>query len=342
MNDPILVEIVRGPLVESHHAGAVAVSDAKGRLILSLGDVARGVFPRSAVKGLQALPLVETGAADRYGLTDAEIALACASHRSEPAHVETARGALAKAGRDETCLECGVHWPSEEKVLRGMVERGETATQLHNNCSGKHSGFICTACGEGEDPKGYVKADHPVQRRIRLAMQEAMGVPLDERAMAIDGCSIPTYAAPLSAMAKAFARFGTGEGFDSTRAAAAKRIRAAVAAQPFMVSGTGKFDTVAMTALKERAFVKTGAEGVYCAALPELGLGVALKCDDGAGRAAEVVIANVIGTLLKLNDDERAVIDAAARPQISNWSKIRTGEMRPSAELEKALGAARI
>ena len=342
MTDPILVDVTRGDLVESSHAGALAVSDASGRLILALGDVSRGVFPRSAVKALQALPLIETGAADRYGLTDAEIALACASHRGEPLHVETARGALAKAGRDEACLECGVHWPSNEEVMRGLAQRGEKPTQLHNNCSGKHSGFICTACHEGEDPKGYVKPDHKVQRRVRAALSETMGVAIDDRAMGVDGCSIPTYATPLSATARAFARFATGEGFDSTRAQAAKRIRAAVAAHPFMVSGSGKFDTVLMGALKERAFIKTGAEGYYCAALPELGLGVALKCNDGAGRAAEVVMASVISALLPLNGDERKVVDSARRVTMSNWNKIVVGELRASLDLTKALEAARV
>ncbi|WP_342359074.1 asparaginase [Terrarubrum flagellatum] len=336
MNDPILVEVTRGPLVESRHVGALAISDGQGKLLLSLGDVERGVFPRSAVKGLQALPLVESGAADRYKLTDAEIALACASHRGEDAHVETARGMLAKAGRDEPCLECGAHWPGEE-VGRALSARGAKPTQLHNNCSGKHSGFVCTACHEGEDPRGYVKPEHPVQRRIRAAMSEIAGVALDERVMGVDGCSIPSYATPLSALARAFARFGSGETLDATRAAAAKRIRKAVAAQPFMVRGTGGFDTVVMEALRERAFTKTGAEGVYCAALPETGLGVALKCADGAGRASEIVMASVIASLLKLNDSERAVVDRARAPALKNWNGIHVGDMKPSAELMRVL-----
>ncbi|OJY38018.1 MAG: asparaginase [Rhizobiales bacterium 65-9] len=341
MNDPLLVEVSRGAQIESRHSGALAISDSGGRLLLALGEVSRGVFPRSAVKALQALPLIETGAADRYGLDDAEIALACASHRGEARHVATARGVLRKAGMDEPCLECGVHWPGDEETARDMARRGETPTQLHNNCSGKHSGFICVACHEGVAAKGYVRPDHPVQRRIRSVLRETTGDAIDDRAMAVDGCSIPTFAIPLAALARAFARFGTGETFDAARAQAAARIRAAVAAQPFMVRGTGGFDTVLMQALKQRAFTKTGAEGVYCAALPELGLGVALKCWDGAGRAAEVVMASVIARLLSLDDDERPVVEAAMTPKLKNWNGTEVGALSPSADLLRALEAAR-
>jgi L-asparaginase II len=337
MNDPVLVEVARGALVESRHVGALAVSDAQGALLLALGDVERPVFPRSAVKGLQALPLVETGAADRYGLTDAEIALSCASHRGEPAHVETARAMLAKAGRDEPCLECGVHWPSNEEVVRDLARRGERPSQLHNNCSGKHSGFVCTACAAGEDPAGYVMPDHPVQRRVRAALAEATGVAMHDRAQGVDGCSIPTYATPLAALARAFARFGTGEGLDATRAQAATRIRKAVAAHPFMVRGTGGFDTVVMGALGEHAFIKTGAEGVYCAAFPGRGLGVALKCADGASRASEVAMAATIAALLDLDKGARGVVGAAARPTLTNWNGIAVGALRASADLQTAL-----
>jgi L-asparaginase II len=335
MTNPILVDVARGPLVESQHAGALAVCDARGGVVIALGDVGRGVFPRSAVKALQALPLIETGAADRYGLTDAEISLACASHLGEPAHVATARGMLEKAGRDEPCLECGAHWPGGEEAAHALAARGEKPSQLHNNCSGKHAGFICTACAEREEPSGYVRPVHKVQRRIRAALEEIAGVAMDERAMAVDGCSIPTYATPLSALARAFARFGSGETFDPTRAAAARRIRAAVAAEPFMVRGTGRFDTVAMGALGERVFVKTGAEGVYCGAVPERGLGVALKCADG--RAAEAAMACVIGALLDLDADQRAVIDRARSPVLRNWKGVEVGRLRPSRELEAAM-----
>ena len=268
MPDPILVEVTRGGATESAHRGSIAVVDADGRSVFSLGEADRAVFPRSAVKALQALPLIETGAADRYGLTQAELALACSSHSGEPRHVEAAASMLAKAGRDATCLECGTHWPSNEQAARALAAAGKEPTALNNNCSGKHSGFICVACATGDDPRGYVRPDHPVQRRIKGVLEEMMGVSLPDAARGVDGCSIPTYASPLSGLARAFARLGTGRGLSPDRAAAAKRLREAVAAEPFMVAGSRRFDTNVMRALGDKVFTKTGAEGVYCAAFP--------------------------------------------------------------------------
>jgi L-asparaginase II len=331
MDNPVLVEVTRGPLVESRHRGAVSVVDAEGAAVLSLGDMDNRVFPRSAVKALQALPLVESGIARHFELTDAEIALACASHSGEPDHAATAAAMLAKAGQDVSCLECGTHWPMGDAAARALAARGETPTALHNNCSGKHAGFICLACGLDADPKGYVRADHRVQQVVRAALEDLTGASHTPDAMGIDGCSIPTYAVPLPSLAFGFARFGTGVGLSKGCAAAARRIRHAVAQNPFMVAGTGRFDTRLMTALGERAFVKVGAEGVYCAALPELGYGVALKIDDGGTRAAEVVMAQLILNLLPLEGDERAAVEDLARPSLKNWNGTRVGAIRASA-----------
>jgi L-asparaginase II len=327
LSDPILVEVTRGPKVESRHHGALVVCDSSGARLAAIGDVVQAVFPRSAIKGLQALPLVETGAADRYGLTDAEIALACASHSGEPDHVATAAGMLAKAGRDATCLECGVHWPREPHGYK-LAARGEAPGQLHNNCSGKHSGFICTACAAGEDPKGYIGFDHPVQVRIRDVLQDICDTRLDRSGAGIDGCSIPTYAIPLDGLATAFARFGSGERLSSDRKLAAARIRAAVAASPFHVAGSGRFDTEVMQLLGAQVFVKTGAEGVHCAALPSLGLGVALKCADGAARAAQALMAAAIIGLLDLDITRVKPLRNLATPTLRNWNGIEVGRQR--------------
>jgi L-asparaginase II len=325
--DPVLVEVTRGGRVESAHRGAAVVIDADGAVVFAAGDIDLPVFPRSAVKALQALPLIESGAAEKFGLTDAEIALACASHGGEPGHVATATSMLAKAGRDFAALECGTHWPSYDRAARALAASGEAATALHNNCSGKHSGFICIACAMGENPAGYVTPDHPTMRQITAALAETTGTVLNEENRGVDGCSIPTFAIPLRALALAFARFGTGNGFSAGRAAAAARIRAAVAAHPFMVAGTGRFDTEVMTALGARAFTKTGAEGVYCAALPDLGFGLAIKCDDGAGRAAELVTATLLERFLG------GVPEGRLRPVLRNWNAIGVGALRPTEAL---------
>ncbi len=344
--NPVLIEVLRGAAVESRHAGAVAVVDADGALRLSLGDVECPIFPRSAVKLLQALPLVASGAAEAFGLNDAELALACASHSGEPEHVATAAGVLAKLGLSESALECGTQWPGREPVLRGMLARGEQAGPLHNNCSGKHAGFICLACQlarhAGAEPaafaRGYVAAQHPVMREVSAALSSSTGVDVEHAPSGTDGCSIPTYALPLRALALAFARAGTGLGLSPANAAAALRLRQAVARAPFMVGGTDRFDTSVMAAFGERLFCKVGAEGVYCAALPELGLGVALKIDDGAVRAAEAAFAAVAAALLGCEGDP--LLHGYSHLGLSNWRGIRVGALRPSEALLRALSSA--
>ncbi|PSC03940.1 asparaginase [Alsobacter soli] len=333
MNNPVLVEVTRGTMVESRHRGAVAVMDAKGATVFAVGDVARPVFPRSAVKAFQALPLLESGAADRYGLTPAEIALAVASHSGEPAHAETAAGMLAKAGRDAACLECGAHWPMNDQAARDLAAAGRKPSALHNNCSGKHAGFVCLACHLGEDPAGYVKPEHRVQREVKAALEEMTGTALGDDVRGVDGCSIPTYAIPLTALATGFARFGAGEGMGPERRKAAEGICDAAAAHPWNVAGTGRLDTVLMEVFGRRVFMKTGAEGVYCAALPELGLGVALKADDGAKRAAECMFSAVLARTLPLGDAERARLDPHVVHTERNWNGIEVGTTRPTGAL---------
>jgi L-asparaginase II len=332
-DDPILVEMFRGGRIESRHRGAIAVCDADGGTFLALGDVETPVFPRSAVKAFQALPLIESGAADRFGLSEAEIALACASHSGEPAHAKMARAMLGKCGRAPGALECGTHWPSSLEAGRALAASGQQPSALHNNCSGKHAGFVCLACAGHVDPAGYVEPNHWVQREVAQALADMTRSPIDERHRAIDGCAIPTYAIPLRALAQGFARFGAGVGISANRAAAAKRIRAAAAAHPYYIAGAGKFDTVVMQALGERAFVKTGAEGVYCAAFPGQGLGVAIKCRDGATRAAEVAMGAMISRFVDLSDAERAILQPRFAPMLTNWSGAVVGSIRAAREL---------
>jgi L-asparaginase II len=330
MDDPVMVETLRGGRVESAHRGVVAVLDADGGVVFAAGDIERAIFPRSAVKSIQALPLLESGAADRLGLTDAEIALACASHSGEERHVLGAAAMLAKAGRGVEALECGVHWPLGEAASRELAQSGKNPSALHNNCSGKHAGFICLACEMGVEPRGYVRAEHPMMREVTQAMAEMTGTRLDPADAAVDGCSIPTYAVPLRALAHAFARFGVGEGMGARRRAATQRIRRAVAAHPEMVAGTGRGDTVLMSALGDRAFTKTGAEGVWCAALPELGVGIALKCDDGTTRASSVMIAALLRRLLRLEGAQAEAVRRVAEPVLTNWNGIAVGALRPA------------
>jgi L-asparaginase II len=333
--NPVLVEAQRGGINESMHRGAVAVVDADGSVHSAVGDILRPIFARSAVKVLQALPLVESGAADAWGLTDAELALACASHGGEGMHAQTAAGMLAKAGVDVHALECGAHWPYFDGAIKLMAAAGEQPSALHNNCSGKHAGFVCLGCLMAGDADrraflhGYVKPGHPVMREVSAALQAATGYDLANTAVGTDGCSIPTFAIPLRHLAHAFARVGTGVGLRAGHALAAKRLRQAVAAAPLMVAGTARFDTKVMQHFGERVFCKVGAEGVYCAALPELGLGVAIKMDDGNNaRAAEVVMAGVIEKLLPLNEADTALVAGLSHLRLTNWNGIEVGQLR--------------
>jgi L-asparaginase II len=332
MSNPILVEVLRGMLVESRHTGAVAVVDAGGKSVLSLGDVGTPIYPRSAVKALQALPLVESGAADLYGLGPEELALACASHSGESGHVATATRMLSAAGLDPSALKCGAHWPIHQPSVQALARSGGIAGAVHNNCSGKHAGFLCVACATGADRAHYTEPSHPVQRLVRHTIESLTGVPLAQDDCAIDGCSAPTWALPLVSLARGFARFGTGVGLTTDRARAAARLRDACAAHPWHVAGTGRFCTQIMERFGARIFMKTGAEGVYCGALPDQGLGIAIKCDDGAGRAAEVMMA---ATLLRM---ARPITDFGglepfARVTLRNWNGIEVGAIRPTKAL---------
>jgi L-asparaginase II len=333
VTNPVLVEVLRGDLVESAHRGALAVFEPGGKPVCEIGDTDRPVFPRSAVKAIQALPLVESGAADAYGFGDRELALACASHGGEIAHAELARSMLARAGLGEAALECGAHWPSHHDATIALARAGRAPNGLHNNCSGKHSGFICTCVHTGIDPRGYVAAGHGLQEMVREAMENVTGAAHRPDNRATDGCSIPTYAVPLRNLAIGFAKMATGQGLSPGRAKAAKRLCAACMAEPFYVAGTGRADTALMQAAPGRIFVKIGAEGVYCAAVPELGLGIALKCDDGAGRAAEVMIAAVLSTLLRSDEALAATLDRHANPPIASRIGVEVGSVRPTAAL---------
>jgi L-asparaginase II len=329
--NPIVVEVLRGGRVESAHRGAGAVVDADGGVVFGFGDVALPVFPRSAVKPIQALPLIESGAADRFGLSDEELALACASHSGEPAHVAGAAAMLAKAGLDETALACGAHWPANAEAARALARAGGAPSALHNNCSGKHAGFLCTACALDLPVSGYETAEHGVQRAVKAALEDVCGEPLDDARRGLDGCSIPTYAISLKNLARGFARMGSGRGLSAGRAAAARRLMSAIVAHPFQVAGSERFDTEAMTALAGRAVAKTGAEGVFCAAAPELGLGFAVKADDGGGRAAEAMIAALLARFL----DAPEGFERFTRPKLANWRGFEVGEIRPAGPLER-------
>ncbi|SIR17818.1 asparaginase [Rhizobium sp. RU20A] len=333
MDNPVLVEVTRGALVESRHRGMVVAVDGDGNTVFSLGDVDQPVFPRSACKAMQALPLMETGAADAYGFGSRELALACSSHNGEPEHAALAEAMLKAAGLDAAALECGAHWSFDQKSLIGQARALEKPSALHNNCSGKHAGFVCAVCHDGGTVEGYVGYDHPLQKEIRGTMESLTGAVLAHDNCGTDGCSIPTYAVPLKGLAHGFAKMATGTGLGPERAKAARRLIDACMAEPFYVAGTKRACTALMQAAPGRIFAKTGAEGVFVAVIPEQGIAIALKCEDGATRAAESMVAATLARFFAGDAEVQARLAAMASYEMRNWNGMPVGDVRVTAAL---------
>jgi len=318
VTNPVLVEVTRGAVVESMHRGAVAVCDVSGNSRFSLGDIERLVYPRSAFKSLQALSLVESGAADAHAVSDEELALACASHSGEPMHTARVEAWLSRIGCAERDLACGPHLPFHEASAHKLIREGQPPCRIHNNCSGKHTGFLTLARHMNVPVAGYEHPSHPVQRRVRDAIAAMCGVDPAGMPVGIDGCAAPNYAVSLRNLAVSMARLGNPAGLDSQRAAAAERLVTAWKAHPLLVSGTGRACADMIAASSGRTVVKTGAEAAFMATLPELGLGVAIKIDDGGTRAAETVMAQLL-VQLGVADPEDPRISKHITPPVRNW-----------------------
>jgi L-asparaginase II len=312
------VELTRGSEVESVHRGAIAICDVSGKPRASLGDIGRLVYPRSAFKSLQALALVESGAAAAHGVSDEELALACASHSGETMHTARVEAWLSRIGCAEQDLACGPHLPFHEASAHKLIREGQAPCRIHNNCSGKHSGFLTLARHLGVPVAGYENPSHPVQLQVRAAIAEMCDTDPAAMPIGIDGCAAPNYAVSLQNLAMSMARLGNPAGLVPARAAAAERLVTAWKAHPELVSGTGRACADLIRAARGRTVVKTGAEAVFMAALPEQGLGVAIKVDDGGTRAAETVMAHLL-VLLGIADADDPRISKHRAPPVRNW-----------------------
>ncbi len=316
--NPVLINVTRSGFPESVHRGAVCVIDADGETVLAAGAVGRPILPRSAIKPLQAIPYIEDGAADVWKSTGDEIALACGSHSGDPVHVRTARGWLDRMGLPDSALACGPHLPLGHMSAICMEANGETPSRLHNNFSGKHLAMISEALNSGQPLEGYTRPEHPVQQRIRETLSEMTGTDLTDATLTVDGCGAPCWAIPLRAIARGYARFADTHGMPVSRQSAIRRLKIAIASYPEHVAGNGRFDTVLIRRKGHGLIVKTGAEGVYAAAVPYFGLGVALKIDDGARRAAEVAMAAILRYLEVLDDSDWSALHPFVEPPIRN------------------------
>jgi len=321
-----LAEVWRGAFRESHHVGHAVICDGAGQVLLAVGDPDAVVLPRSSSKMIQALPLVTSGAADAQGLGSEHLALACASHEGAPMHVERVSRWLSDLGLADDALRCGPQVSRDTDLKLEMIRAHEMPCRVHNNCSGKHAGFLTLAQHLGAGPE-YVDVTHPVQ----AACSDAFETVTDQASpgFGIDGCSAPNFATTMQGMARAMAYYATADQRSDRMSAAAARLVAAMHTHPELVAGEGRACTRLMRAAAEPVALKTGAEGYFVAILPKRGLGIAVKAADGATRAAECAIAALL-VRLEVLDTANPEVKAFLNPQVHNWNGLITGEIKPA------------
>jgi L-asparaginase II len=322
---------MRGDVIESSHRVHVAVCHADQGLVASAGNPAHHSFVRSAIKMFHVLPFVEAGGVEAFGLTGEELALCTASHGGEAFHVAAARSILAKAKVTENALACGPHLPLHEPTAHAMIAAGEKPGRIHNNCSGKHAGMIACCVQQQWVTNGYHRPAHPLQQRIRSMLARWMRINADEIEEGIDGCGLPTFALALDAVAEGCARFAS---VATQEGSAPSRIVQAMTNHPEFVAGTDRLDTEVMRTAKGRLFAKVGAEGFYCAGVPSMKLGFALKAEDGAKRAAEAALLAVLHSMGALSTDELNLMARYATPDILNTRQELVGRVRTRIEFE--------
>ncbi len=313
----------RAGIVESVHAVHAAVVGADGVLSGRVGSSGFVTFFRSAAKPIQALPLVEDGVLERFALTPAELALCCSSHNGEADHLEGVTAILAKIGLDEGALACGVHPPYGRSESAALMRKGEAPRTVHNNCSGKHAGMLALAVAHGWEIEGYLEAEHPVQQRMLAEVARWSQLPQDELGTGIDGCGVVCFALPVEGMARAF----SGMAAAAARGEAAQRVVNAMTTHPFLVAGSGRLCTDLMVRSEGKIFAKIGAEGVYCAGVPESGIGVAVKVADGGERASGVALLAILQQLGVLDSDDLKALSTHARPDLTNARDQVVGEV---------------
>ncbi|HSF64446.1 MAG TPA: asparaginase [Paracoccaceae bacterium] len=325
MAEPVgMAELWRGGRLESRHLGHAVICDETGQVVESWGDPAAVIFPRSSCKMLQALPLIESGAAAAAGLSDAQLALSCASHQGAAIHTGMVTRWLADLGLAESDLRCGSHEPYDRDERDRLIRAQEAPCQIHNNCSGKHSGFLTLTRHLKAGPE-YVDLDHPVQQAVRAAFEEVTGE--TSPGYGIDGCSAPNFATSVTGLARAMARFAAATGTGDARDRAMHRLAHAMAAHPELVAGEGRSCTELMRAMGGRVAIKTGAEAVFVAIVPERRMGIALKIVDGGTRAAEAAIVALLARIGVLDAQHPAALKRLNAVQ-RNWRGMETGIIR--------------
>ena len=317
-NSVELVEVWRGDYLECTHRGAAVIVDETGDIVESWGDPSEVILPRSSLKPLQALPLVSSGAAEAHSLSTEHLALACASHQGQAMHTDRAAAWLDTLGLGNDDLQCGPQWPDAKRTANEMVKAGEKPCRIHNNCSGKHCGFLTLGAHLGEAPERYLDPEGAVQQASKTAIEDICSE--DILGHAIDGCSAPNFAISLTGMARGMAKMGN------------HILTQAMMAHPELVAGDKRACTEMMQSMSGKAAVKTGAEGVFAAILPEKKMGIALKIEDGATRASECVMAALLVRMGVANPDD-PTIAKRLNPIQRNRADLEVGVIKPSAAL---------
>lgn len=330
MTNPVpMAEIWRGQLLESLHLGHAVVCDDSGQVVRSWGDPDAVIYPRSSSKMIQALPLITSGAAEKFGLTSEQLALACASHNGAAIHTSRVNAWLSQLGLSDSDFRCGSQMPSDIPARNALIKTDASPCQVHNNCSGKHAGFLTLAKHMGAGPE-YVEVDHPVQQAGLAAFEETTGQ--DSPCYGIDGCSAPNFATTITGMARSMAWFASAADRSDRASVAGQQLVAAMMQHPDLVAGEGRACTNLMRAMGGKVAIKTGAEAVFVAIIPEKRMGIALKITDGAARASECAITAILVSLGVLDANHPETVKYMNAPLL-NRRDINCGVVRPSAEL---------
>jgi L-asparaginase II len=327
VSDHPWVVVTRGGIVESEHFVRYAVADASGAIVESEGDIDAPTFLRSSAKPLICAVVVASGAADRFGLSDAELAMAAGSHSGEPYHVEAARSMLEKIGLDPSALACGAHPPLDESSAETLASLGRRPDPVHNNCSGKHSAILALAVHLGASPDTYLSPDHPAQKAILAGCADMLGVAQESMVVGVDGCGIPVIAVPLRTSAQFFARFADSSRLPSRWRGPLERVRRSMVNYPQYVAGTGRFDTDLMRAAYPNVACKGGAEGFHASSAIHRGIGMCVKVADGNYRAVSPFVIERMLALGTLGAEEAALIENHRRPAVRNHAGAIVGEI---------------
>jgi L-asparaginase II len=332
---PVLATVLRSGQIESVHRGAIAVAGGDGELVAAAGDPERRFYFRSSAKPIQLLAAVESGVWERYGFGDRELAVAVSSHSGAPRQVEVAGEMLRRVGLTPAALGCGYQDPRNRESLAQVLAGGERSV-LYNNCSGKHAAMLALAVHLGTEPAGYLEPEHPAQARILERTCELAGIPRGAAHFGVDGCSAPTLLAPLAALAAAFARLGRGAAGGGGTASPVGRIGGAMARHPELLGEPESFNGLLAGHLGGRLIAKGGAEGLFCVAVPEADIGVAVRIEDGSSRALGAVVLALLDQLEVVRPEELGPLAPLREPVVKNWRGLRVGAIRPTFTLSRA------